>query len=105
MLNRLLESLIQYITAANQSNPVFRRGGGLQVLSDLLTIVFAGKDENADEKIKRCFKVHVDVEEVKEKKTSTKKDGWITPKGGTITKPRAKVINYWCFNPGYGYYA
>ncbi|CAD7091451.1 unnamed protein product [Hermetia illucens] len=102
MLNRLLESLIQYITAANQSNPVFRRGGGLQVLSDLLTIAFAGKDENADEKIKRCFKVHVDVEEVKEKKTSTKKDGWITPKGGTITKTRAKVINYWCFNPGYG---
>ncbi|XP_061390735.1 regulator of telomere elongation helicase 1 homolog [Musca vetustissima] len=98
----LLDKLIQFMTVASQ-NSMTRKGGSYQKLSDLLTIVFFNK-EDAIDKIYRSFKVHVQIEE--EKKFNTKananQSGWLSKGNTTTTSKAGKIINYWCFNPGFG---
>lgn len=78
-----------------------RRGAGFQKLADLLAIVFSVKTEDYVAKVKRSFKCHIEVEEVK--KEETKKNNFFMIKGGvTSSNPIPKKINYWCFNPGFG---
>lgn len=99
----LLEKLLQFLAMASQ-NTMFRKGQGFEVLKDLISIVFFNKDENLG-KIHKSFKVHVQLEEVKPQKFNpgkgSKGDGWLTTKGPASSK-NAKIINYWCFNPGFG---
>jgi regulator of telomere elongation helicase 1 len=99
----------------NENNAFGRKGANLQVMADLLTIVFvpsSSKDNEPDylQRIKKCFKVHIDYEEQKQygtaggRKGSSKcDDGWITTTKSvqpSIAK-NPKVINYWCFYPGF----
>lgn len=100
----MLDTLIQYLaTAAESSGSIFRRGGGLQKMQELLTIVFSSSDENFYERVSRCYKVHVEYEPQKEKRFSKANDnGWIATKNVTKTKSTAKLISYWCFSPGFG---
>ncbi|XP_055912686.1 regulator of telomere elongation helicase 1 homolog isoform X2 [Eupeodes corollae] len=103
MVVSLLEKLLQFLAMASQ-NTMFRKGAGFEVLKDLITVVYFNKDENQG-KIHKSFKVHVQIEEVKQQKYGPGKggkgDGWLTTKGPASTK-NAKIINYWCFNPGFG---
>ncbi|XP_063237440.1 regulator of telomere elongation helicase 1 homolog isoform X1 [Bacillus rossius redtenbacheri] len=86
----LLEKAIKYLTTTNPS-PYQRKGVGLQKFQDLMKVVFCvGAPSQAYlSKLKKCYKVHVTLEEVSKK----------TPKN--VTK-NGKVINYWCFSPGFG---
>lgn len=89
--------------AVQSQNNMTRKGGSYQKLSDLLTIVFINKEDSID-KIYRSFKVHVQIEE--EKKYNTKananQSGWLSKGNTTSTSKMGKIINYWCFNPGFG---
>lgn len=75
------------------------------LLSDLLGIVFANK-EDVMAKVHLSFKVHVEIEESKQtKQTTTSKSntGWLGKGNNTTTTTKAaKVVNFWCFNPGFG---
>lgn len=85
-----------------EANSAFRRGGGLQKLHSLLTIVFSSLSADYKERVSKCYKVHVEVEETKPKGEASR-DGWLQPKAKQmLTKNRAKVISYWCFSPGFG---
>lgn len=74
------------------------------VLADLLNIVFANKEDTMA-KVHRSFKVHAEIEESKQIRQTTSNNantsGWLG-KGNTTTTKAAKVINFWCFNPGFG---
>ncbi|XP_030378751.1 regulator of telomere elongation helicase 1 homolog [Scaptodrosophila lebanonensis] len=99
----LLDKLVQYLMVASQ-NTMLRKGGSFMVLSDLLNIVFANK-EDVMAKVYRSFKVHVVLEETKQtttRETATNKQGWLGKGNTTTTTKMAKVINFWCFNPGFG---
>ncbi|XP_037938569.1 regulator of telomere elongation helicase 1 homolog [Teleopsis dalmanni] len=98
----LLEKLIQFL-AVETTNSVFRKGGSFQILSDLLNVVFMHKEENM-EKLLRSFKLHVQIEETKQQtaRGGTNKDGWLSKVGAAKSSSKAKVINFWCFNPGFG---
>ncbi|KAI4490712.1 hypothetical protein M0804_003656 [Polistes exclamans] len=48
------------------------------------------------EKIEQCYKVYIQLEE---QKKNQKSDGWQTKK--IALKNEGKVINYWCFSPGF----
>lgn len=90
--------------AVQAQNNALRKGGSYQKLADLLNVVFNSK-EDALQKVYRSFKVHVQIEEAKQQyiKGGANKDGWMS-KGTTSTVTKsAKVINYWCFNPGFGW--
>ncbi|XP_063703701.1 regulator of telomere elongation helicase 1 homolog [Culicoides brevitarsis] len=106
IIRKLLDDLIQWITAATQAQGkgISSNAGGLSLLSDVLTIVFAGKGGDFHERVRRCYKVHIGIEEQKKEKGYKKNDGW-TAMGKAPTpsvKNNAKVVSYWCFNPGFG---
>lgn len=102
VLSKLLDSLIQYLTTVAEENSAFRRGSGLQKLFDLLTIVFSSISEDYKERVSKCYKVHVEIEQTKPQRGAVTKDGWIQPRAAAIKKNSAKVVSYWCFSPGFG---
>lgn len=93
-----LEKIILYLTTTSTS-PFARKGNALQKFSDLLKTAFNSGASVArhKEKVKRCYKVHVQIEE---QKKNYKTDVWENKK---TTKTDGKLISYWCFSPGFGY--
>lgn len=92
-----LEKIIQYLSTVSTS-PFARKGNALQKFNDLLRVAFAGgaSGYKLREKIKKCYKVYVQMEE---QKKHNRNDVWekkITPKS------EGKLISYWCFSPGFG---
>lgn len=73
-----------------------RRGNSLQLFADFLRIVFSGSSQNFKEKVKKCYKVHIHIEETKGKGNS---DNWLTK---MTSKSSCRVLSYWCFSPGFG---
>ncbi|PZC79394.1 hypothetical protein B5X24_HaOG216389 [Helicoverpa armigera] len=92
----MIENLIQYLSTASAS-PFQRKGVGLQKIVDLLNVVFSGTTHAYKERVKMCYKVHVQVEDKKNKKT----DSWGALKTAN-TKTAERVLSYWCFSPGFG---
>lgn len=99
MVVEKLEKIILYLTATSTS-PFTRKGNALQKFNDLLRTAFNSGASIARhmEKVKRCYKVHIQKEE---QKKSYKNDVWESKK--TTTKTEGKLISYWCFSPGFGY--
>lgn len=93
----LIDNLIQYLSTASAS-PFSRKGVGLQKIVDLLNVVFSGTTHSYKERVKMCYKVHVQIED---KKNNKKTDSWGALKT-TSSKTAERVISYWCFSPGFG---
>ncbi|XP_059047807.1 regulator of telomere elongation helicase 1 homolog [Achroia grisella] len=93
----LIGNLIQYLSTASAS-PFQRKGIGLQKIVDLLNVVFSGTTHAYKERVKLCYKVHVQVED---KKNNKKSDSWGSLKT-TNSKTAERVLSYWCFSPGFG---
>ncbi|KAH8416818.1 hypothetical protein KR222_005993 [Zaprionus bogoriensis] len=98
----LLDKLVQYLMVASQ-HTMLRKGGSFMLLSDLLNIVFANKEDSMT-KVHRSFKVHAEIEESKQIKqaNSGANSGWLGKGNTTTVTKTAKIINFWCFNPGFG---
>ncbi|XP_055628054.1 regulator of telomere elongation helicase 1 homolog [Toxorhynchites rutilus septentrionalis] len=103
-LAQLLDNIIQYVSTVTQDNKFMRRGGGLQIFAESLEIVFAGSGPEYRQSIDKCYKVHIDLEEQKKVRGNVKQaDGWTaTKKLVPSVKANAKVVSFWCFNPGFG---
>ncbi|KAH8281240.1 hypothetical protein KR018_001377 [Drosophila ironensis] len=105
----LLDKLVQYLMVASQQQLSLRKGGSFSLLSDLLTIVFANKQDMMT-KVYASFKVHVQVEEPKQGQGQGKaapakqQGGWLGKASiaSNSASKTAKIINFWCFNPGFG---
>ncbi|XP_026329662.1 regulator of telomere elongation helicase 1 homolog [Hyposmocoma kahamanoa] len=93
----LFENLIQYLSCASAS-PFQKKGIGLQKIVDLLNVVFSGTTHAYKERVKLCYKVHIQVED---KKNNKKTDNWGVLKT-TSTRNTERVLSYWCFSPGFG---
>ncbi|XP_045491561.1 regulator of telomere elongation helicase 1 homolog [Colias croceus] len=93
----LIENLIQYLSMGSAS-PFQRKGVGLQKIVDLLNVVFSGTTHTYKERVKMCYKVHIQIEE---KKNNKKTDSWGALKT-TNAKSAERVLSYWCFSPGFG---
>ena len=61
-----------------------------------MAIVFIFNQQDYKDKLERGYKVHVEREE-RNKKPYTRRTDFMNP----VIKPNAKIINYWCFNPGF----
>ncbi|XP_028155975.1 regulator of telomere elongation helicase 1 homolog [Ostrinia furnacalis] len=92
----LLGNLVTYLSTASAS-PFQRKGVGLQKFVDLLNVVFSGTTHSYKERVKMCYKVHVHIEDKKNKKS----DSWGALKVGNA-KSAERVLSYWCFSPGFG---
>lgn len=91
-----IEKSVQFLTVAAQSALTSRKGDGLELFADLLVIAFMESSLEFREKIKRCYKVHFMYEETKKKKSSSV---WLDK---VVNNKKCRVMNYWCFNPGFG---
>lgn len=97
----LLDKLIQFLSAPTE-NPFLRNGSGLQMLQDLMLIVFQKITEEFKTRINDCYKVHIRLEDTGGKGSKAKQEnGWFLKASSSKTK-QGRVLNYWCFNPGFG---
>ncbi|XP_065085452.1 regulator of telomere elongation helicase 1 homolog [Ochlerotatus camptorhynchus] len=104
IIAQLLDNIIQYIATITEKNNFVRRGGGLQILADVLSIIFAGSGPEYRASIDKCYKVHIEIEEQRKNRGNVKQaDGWTATKQLVPSvKANAKVLSFWCFNPGFG---
>ncbi|XP_044007335.1 regulator of telomere elongation helicase 1 homolog isoform X2 [Aphidius gifuensis] len=95
-----IDKIVIYLTTTN-AHSFLRRGNALQKFSDFLKIVFNGGSTASNVKhrarVDKSYKVYVQHEE---KKKTSKNDGWESKKN--VFKVDGKLINYWCFSPGFG---
>lgn len=91
-----LEKIVFYLTTTSTS-PFTRKGNALQKFSDLLKTAFSSDNSLlSKEKIKQYYKVYIQLEEHKKSKQN---DVWDKKK--ILSKNEGKIINYWCFSPGF----
>uniref|UniRef100_A0A8W7P0B9 Regulator of telomere elongation helicase 1 homolog n=1 Tax=Anopheles coluzzii TaxID=1518534 RepID=A0A8W7P0B9_ANOCL len=102
---QVMNSLITHITTEKTGGFV-RRGAGLQSMVDFLEVVFASSGPEYRQAVEKCFRVHIEPEEPKQlaKGGVKRADGWTATKQPlkAPVKSTSKVINFWCFNPGFG---
>ncbi|XP_058062041.1 LOW QUALITY PROTEIN: regulator of telomere elongation helicase 1 homolog [Anopheles bellator] len=101
---QVTNALISYLATVSEKNHFSRRGAGLQNLADFLEIIFSDSNPNYRDAVERCFKVHISPEDSKPVKGNAKRaDGWTSKKqSDTAAKNNAKIVYFWCFNPGFG---
>ncbi|XP_055586273.1 regulator of telomere elongation helicase 1 homolog [Uranotaenia lowii] len=104
IIAQLLDNIIQYIATITEKNNFVRRGGGLQILAEALSIIFAGSGSEYRASINKCYKVHIEHEEQKKTRGNVRQaDGWTATKQVVPSvKANAKIVSFWCFNPGFG---
>ncbi|XP_055531532.1 regulator of telomere elongation helicase 1 homolog [Wyeomyia smithii] len=103
IIAQLIDNIIQYISTISGKNNFVRRGGGLQTLAEALSIIFAGTGAEYRESVSKCYRVHVDYEETKKVRGNVHQaDGWTATKQQVQSvNGNAKILNFWCFNPGF----
>lgn len=102
MIRKLIDSLVMFLTQSSAGNLFGRKGGGLLKFLQVIETAFegcGGEDFNQYlTEMERGYRVHVELEI--EKKKPQDSGGWTSGQSKIIGNP--KVINYWCFNPGFG---
>ncbi|CRL04116.1 CLUMA_CG017228, isoform A [Clunio marinus] len=105
----LIGSLLEFLTKAGAGKIFARKGYGLVKLEELLNTVYGSMTQDLKgwkETTEKGYRLHVELEEPKKKKNfanSSTSDGWLSTKTIQSTlNNNAKVLNYWCFNPGFG---
>lgn len=102
---KLLDTLITYLaTSGEATGSVFRRGSGLQYIHDFLQIVFASSSVDLRQRMDRCYKVYIEIEQQQKPVRANKpnENGWMQSKGTSKAKITAKSVSFWCFSPGFG---
>ncbi|CAG9858762.1 unnamed protein product [Phyllotreta striolata] len=92
---KLINNVVQYLATMNDG-PFSRKGNSLQMFEEILNVVFSINSGDCMQKIKKCYKVHIQEEEVKKKAPNN----WLSKM--TSSRAGGKIINYWCFSPGFG---
>lgn len=105
LFTTLIDQIVQYLNALKSSQgaggPFQKTGGALDKLANFLKIVFHFEKKSYEEhvgSVKECYKVFVTLEKPK---PTFRKNAWASTVKDD-TKPGGKVVNFWCFNPGYG---
>lgn len=105
----LINSLYEYLSQVSAGKTFGRKGYGLSKIAEFLEIVYgmkmSGDNPNWRKTVENAYRLHVELEEQKKpKKVGATSDGWINTSSHqqATTSSNAKVLNYWCFNPGLG---
>lgn len=103
---KLVGCMLNFLTTATAGKVFARKGFGLTKVEDLLTTVFGTLTQDTEgwmKTMEKGYRLHVELEEPKKKWGSKTADGWInTSAAQPKISNNAKVLNYWCFNPGFG---
>lgn len=107
MTRQLLESLTLFLTQASSGSVFGRKGNGLMKMLEVVDTAFIGANGKDHEKFKsdmeRGYRVHVEIEPDKKSKLETTTNVWLNSStSNQKTSKTPKIINYWCFDPGFG---
>ncbi|XP_045480526.1 regulator of telomere elongation helicase 1 homolog [Harmonia axyridis] len=90
----LLEKLVEFLNIAAEEGPFKRKGNALKLMEEALRVIYMDNSVKFKERVDKCYKVHIIVEEPKKKEGSS----WFTKS----SKDSCRVLSYWCFSPGFG---
>lgn len=105
---KLIDSFLDFMTESSAGKIFARKGFGLTKINELLGTAYGSLSNDVQawkQTMERGYRVHVEIEEPKKKWTAAGKssDGWTSNTSiQTTINQNAKVINFWCFNPGFG---
>lgn len=107
MIVKIIESMLEFLTNASAGKVFARKGFGLLKLSEFLGVIYGSMTQNVQEwkrNMEIGYRLHVEIEEPKKKwNDKSSGDGWQSTSSMQSTlNNNAKVLNYWCFNPGFG---
>lgn len=107
MIIKLIDSMLEFMTNASAGKVFARKGFGLSKLSEFLGTIYGSMTNNVNEwkrTMEVGYRLHVEIEEPKKKwNDKSSSDGWLSTTSNQQTlNNNAKVLNYWCFNPGFG---
>lgn len=103
-----IDKLLEFMSESSAGKMFSRKGYGLMKVSELLGTIYGSLTNDVQawkETMERGYRVHVEPEEAKKKWTPGGKssDGWNSSATlQTTINNNAKIINFWCFNPGFG---
>jgi regulator of telomere elongation helicase 1 len=102
MIRQLVDSLTLFLTQSSAGSLFGRKGGGLMKIQEVIDTAFQGLGQNSIDTYKRDmekgYRLHVEIEPEKKKENTA--GMWLSNQTKLSKSP--KVINYWCFDPGYG---
>lgn len=104
MLKQLFDALILFLTQSTSGSVFGRKGGGLMKILEVIDTAFgtmgANSYENYKADMEKGYRVHIELEPEKKKNESTA-GVWLNAAQPKLVKA-PKIVNYWCFAPGFG---
>ena len=105
LIMKLIDTFLDFLTQASEGKVFARKGAGLFKIHEFLGTVYGSMTNDVAQwkiSVQRGYRLFVELEEPK-KKFAAKSDGWLS---SSSIQPKlsgkAKVLNFWCFNPGFG---
>lgn len=102
---QLIDSLLEFLTKATAGKIFARKGFGLVKVNELLGTVYGTMSQDVNgwkQSMERSYRLHIELEEQKPKRGAGTGDGWLSTTHQATINNNAKILNYWCFNPGFG---
>lgn len=102
MVCKLIESLVTFLTQSSSGSFFGRKGIGLMKMAEVIDTAFSGVNNvgyaEYIAQMDKCYRVHVEIEAETKKKSDSE---WTSTFQSKISR-NPKVVNFWCFNPGFG---
>lgn len=106
MVAKLIDTFLEFLQEAAAGKAFGRKGFGLAKMNEFLGVVYGGMTKDVSswkQTVEKGYRLHVEIEEQKKKWGAAKSsDGWMNTSVQKTLNSNAKVLNYWCFNPGFG---
>lgn len=102
VIRKLIDSIVMYLTQSSAGNLFGRKGAGLLKFMEVLETAFDNRPNGTFEgyvkQMEKSYRLHIELEQEPKKKDSG--GSWVSA-GQSKLHGSAKIINYWCFDPGF----
>lgn len=103
---KLFDFFLEFLTQSSAGKVFARKGAGIMKLSEFLGTVYGSMTKDVESwkgSVQKGYRVYFEQEPDKKKTGGSTSDGWMSKSSvQTTINNKAKIINFWCFNPGFG---
>lgn len=105
LIMKLFDIFLEFLTQSSAGKVFARKGAGIMKLSEFLGTVYGSMTKDVESwkgSVQKGYRVYFELEPERRKTGGTTSDGWMSKSMQTTINNKAKIINFWCFNPGFG---